>query len=533
MEIRPTSLIGVFLLICMSTGQSYSLSDENGNHILYKLENISSCAVKIKHIGTINLKPLERTDGFPRSMVTKTTNITLKCNRTLYKVEDARFDIIEDDTRLGIRAELSHICCCPNACINGIPPVNNTNLGISLASGNMTDIPAISVKILTLIGVNVGVVVLAGIVASMCYVKRTNLQIYYKLPVIQTFSSRRTEDPSMDDLMENGLSGATPGPIPRPVAYRDYEPDSARQKKPVQLPVLDDCLITKNSITLGQRLGGGLFGDTHVGVFSGLKVAVTRITVNIHEDQITPESLKVLTDEVWFLSRQRHRNIVSMFGLCVENRLPYIISEFVEGETVKYYIQNRDDCVTWPQRMKICLQVADGMAYLHSTNPPILHRDLRCSNLFISSHDIIKVGDFGLVRLIQPFRDKCDIEDCSQGQYSACPSSPRWTAPEVLENPTSKENESNITASSDVYSFGVAELVKQGVRPEIPNSVAIMPQYRTLMKQCWNGDPESRPSFKQIATRSKELIHQSKTFQKALFNKQRLEKIQQTYEVKD
>lgn len=49
------------------------------------------------------------------------------------------------------------------------------------------------------------------------------------------------------------------------------------------------------------RLGGGLFGDTHVGEYSGLKVAVTRITVNIHDDQISSESLKALTDEVWFL----------------------------------------------------------------------------------------------------------------------------------------------------------------------------------------------------------------------------------------
>ena len=37
-------------------------------------------------------------------------------------------------------------------------------------------------------------------------------------------------------------------------------------------------------------------------------------------------------------------------------------------------------------------QVADGMAYLHSTNPPILHRDLRCGNLFVTDNDVIKVG---------------------------------------------------------------------------------------------------------------------------------------------
>lgn len=49
------------------------------------------------------------------------------------------------------------------------------------------------------------------------------------------------------------------------------------------------------------RLGGGIYGDTYVGDVKGLKVAVTRITLNIHKDQITADTLTWLKDEVWFL----------------------------------------------------------------------------------------------------------------------------------------------------------------------------------------------------------------------------------------
>ena len=56
---------------------------------------------------------------------------------------------------------------------------------------------------------------------------------------------------------------------------------------------------------------------------------------------------------ICFFSRQRHRNIVAMLGLCTDNKLPYIMSEFIEGFTVKSYIQNKGELMSWPLRLKI------------------------------------------------------------------------------------------------------------------------------------------------------------------------------------
>lgn len=52
-------------------------------------------------------------------------------------------------------------------------------------------------------------------------------------------------------------------------------------------------------------------------------------------------------------SRQRHRNIVPMLGICIDSKLPYIMSEFIQGFTVKNYIQNKGELVSWPLRVKI------------------------------------------------------------------------------------------------------------------------------------------------------------------------------------
>lgn len=95
--------------------------------------------------------------------------------------------------------------------------------------------------------------------------------------------------------------------------------------------------------------------------------------------------------EIWLcdiFSRQRHRYIVSMLGICVDNRLPYIVSEFVDGQSVKYYIDNSSESLTWPQRVKIVRHFTLSMQFIYAANnnkPAILHLD----PLLVMSKNII------------------------------------------------------------------------------------------------------------------------------------------------
>lgn len=486
-----------------------------------------------------------------RSMSTKKSRIYLKCNRSLHDPEEARFILLVDNPRVGVEAELHHLCACPGGCKGGnLPEAGSREINGEVADSK--DSSGHGTKIILILGVNIGILVLAGCVGVTCYSKRANLQLYNKIPVRAAASHVVTMD-NTEALLDPGVSSrplpvVSPPKDPRASAYKDYEPDAYKNRdKKINIPVLDNCLISNESLQLSQRLGGGIYSDTNVGEYCGMKVAVTRITLNIHDDQMSQETLNWMKEEVWGLSRQRHRYIVSMLGICVDNRLPYIVSEFVDGQSVKYYINNSVESLTWPQRVKICMQAADGMAYLHSSKPPTLHRDLRCANIFISNNDVVKVADFGLVKLIQPLRMLCDHEECCcQGQFSGCPSSLRWTAPEVIQNPRSleKDPDSPHTIYSDVYSFGmcmwelavcedpfgditeqeVMEKVRQGTRPSsVPSesSKEIMPQYGALMHTCWNANPDNRPKFTQVATRLKEILSPARTYQKSVITKKK------------
>jgi serine/threonine protein kinase len=139
------------------------------------------------------------------------------------------------------------------------------------------------------------------------------------------------------------------------------------------------------------------------------------------------------------------------------------------------------------------------MAYLHSGNPPVLHRDLKSANLLLDESYTTKVCDFGLSRLKAQARSMTG--NCGTVQ---------WMAPEVLANRDYDEK-------ADVYSFGIIvwellsrecpyegmtaiqcalAVLNRDKRPEIPKWCP--PGLHALIKSCVKKDPSERPSFQQI-----------------------------------
>ncbi|GFO13980.1 serine/threonine-protein kinase sty17 [Plakobranchus ocellatus] len=394
------------------------------------------------------------------------------------------------------------------------------------------------------------------LIAIACYCKRTRKrpQLYAKLPMtIPSVTSSML--PMMNRLNSshvmnghshsfvstaNGKDGSLYG---LGADLRDYERSVGRSKK--KIPVLTDPNILAEEVDMGQRLGGSFFMDTHLATYKEMTVSVKRLTLSIHSNQLTLDTMEMMKEEVWILSRHRHKNIVCILGLCLNGRLPFLLTEFVVGNCLKDFLYHHKHRLTWPQRVLTCLQIVEGMSFLHSMKPPIIHRDLRCGNIFLSDNDnTVKVADFGLTKLLQPLREQCDDDECGcQRRMSACPPSIRWTAPELLARPTSHEGDStSISTACDVYSFSmvmlemltmrdpfdevgteaeVIELVKSSGRPEIPANIDVIPQYLDLMKICWDQRPSLRPAFKQVATKLKEMESIARSYHKQLNNKYR------------
>ncbi|KAK3256548.1 hypothetical protein CYMTET_34320 [Cymbomonas tetramitiformis] len=149
------------------------------------------------------------------------------------------------------------------------------------------------------------------------------------------------------------------------------------------------------------------------------------------------------------------------------------------------------------ERLRVLHQTCTGMAFLHSFQPPILHRDLKSSNVLVDTGLRCKICDFGLSR--------------SQGSsMTNTLGTVQWSSPEMLR-------QEDVTPASDVYSFGVLiwELLTHRVPYDEMNSlnVAVQVAYHgmrlpippncpskadELMQRCWEEDPAKRPSFSDI-----------------------------------
>ncbi|KAI3842190.1 hypothetical protein MKW92_026341 [Papaver armeniacum] len=152
-------------------------------------------------------------------------------------------------------------------------------------------------------------------------------------------------------------------------------------------------------------------------------------------------------------------------------------------------------------------QEARGMNYLHNCEPPVVHRDLKSSNLLVDKNWTVKVGDFGLSRL-----KHATFLTTKKGKGTA-----QWMAPEVIGNDPSDEK-------SDVYSFGVIlwELATGKIPWDTLNSMQVIgavgfmdqrleipddtdPQWASLIESCWHSEPKCRPSFQELLVKLKDL----------------------------
>jgi serine/threonine protein kinase len=187
-----------------------------------------------------------------------------------------------------------------------------------------------------------------------------------------------------------------------------------------------------------------------------------------------------------------------MLGVSSDGPYPVMILEFCDGGSLDEKLFDVSDPITPQQQLEIVLGIAKGLYHLHKNQ--IVHRDLAARNILMS-HNTPKISDFGLSR---------QVGDQKKGTTKSNVGPVRWMAPESLQNMT-------YSTKSDVWTFGVvvSEIVSRqephtkadqmaiglhirdhGVTPEIPSDCD--PVLKEIMTQCWQLDPESRPTMEQI-----------------------------------
>jgi hypothetical protein len=141
-------------------------------------------------------------------------------------------------------------------------------------------------------------------------------------------------------------------------------------------------------------LGAGGFGCVYKANFEGgLVAAVKRFG---HRGQ---DCEKEFENELDLLGSIRHLNIVSLLGFCIHEENRFIVYELMENGSLEAQLHgpSHGSALSWHIRMKIALDTARGLEYLHEhCNPPVIHRDLKSSNILLDSDFNAKISDFGL-----------------------------------------------------------------------------------------------------------------------------------------
>ncbi|XP_028767394.1 probably inactive leucine-rich repeat receptor-like protein kinase At3g28040 [Neltuma alba] len=253
-------------------------------------------------------------------------------------------------------------------------------------------------------------------------------------------SVRRRLDNALESMCSTSSRSGTP-PTGKLILF-----DSGRSS-------LDSISSPENLLNKASELGDGVFGTVYkVPLGSqGRMVAIKRlVTSNIVQ---YPEDFD---REVRILGKARHPNLIALKGYYWTPQLQLLVTEYAPNGSLQAKLHDRlpsSPPLSWPNRFKILLGTAKGLAHLHhSFRPPIIHYDLKPSNILLDENCNPKISDFGLARLLT----KLDRHVMSNRFQSAL----GYVAPELACQSL------RVNEKCDIYGFGVMILeVVTGRRP--------------------------------------------------------------------
>uniref|UniRef100_A0A672RVY9 LIM domain kinase 1 n=1 Tax=Sinocyclocheilus grahami TaxID=75366 RepID=A0A672RVY9_SINGR len=204
-------------------------------------------------------------------------------------------------------------------------------------------------------------------------------------------------------------------------------------------------IFRPSDLIYGEVLGKGCFGQAIKVTHSETgEVMVIKELLQFDE-----ETEKTFRKEVKVMRCLEHPNVLKFIGILYKDKRLNLISEYVQGGTLRDTIQKMDH--PWKLRVSYAKDIAAGMAYLHSMN--VIHRDLNSHNCFVRENQTVVVADFGLAQLVK------EEKSSSPGQVSklnklgrkkryTVVGNPYWMAPEMIQGKIYDEH-------VDIFSFGI------------------------------------------------------------------------------
>ncbi|KFK32284.1 hypothetical protein AALP_AA6G222500 [Arabis alpina] len=202
--------------------------------------------------------------------------------------------------------------------------------------------------------------------------------------------------------------------------------------------------FTFEELTLSDCfLGEGGFGK----VYKGFIHNISQVVAIKQLDRNGSQGIREFVVEVLTLSLADHPNLVKLIGFCADGVQRLLVYEYMPLGSLEHHLHDLP-CgrkpLVWNTRMKIAAGAARGLEYLHDRmKPPVIYRDLKCSNILLGEEYHAKLSDFGLAK-VGPRGDETHVSTRVMGTYGYCPPEYAMTG--------------QLTFKSDLFSFGVVLL---------------------------------------------------------------------------
>jgi len=277
----------------------------------------------------------------------------------------------------------------------------------------------------------------------------------------------------------------------------------------VTLQNLNSKLIDFSQVVLNDKIGQGGFACVFKASYRNTDVAV-KVLIPQTEEAKVMQQYREFRSEVGTMVQLDHPNIMALKGFSLNP--PTMVLELILCGDLSHFLNDKPHTpLDWLLRLRIAMDMALGLSYLHAYTPTILHLDFKTPNVMLrslawdSKGPVAKICDFGVSKQLLG-----GIELKGQQAHVRDVANPSWLAPEVLLGQTRG-------AAVDIYAYGIIlwELlcrehpwpdytytsdhekdIISGVRPTIPTDCP--DDYSALIKACWGHDPKSRPTAASI-----------------------------------
>ncbi|KAL9666537.1 hypothetical protein QQ045_000871 [Rhodiola kirilowii] len=218
---------------------------------------------------------------------------------------------------------------------------------------------------------------------------------------------------------------------------------------------MDELIAATSNFAPAGIIGDGGFGLVYkANLANNATVAVKKLSADAFQ------GFREFRAEMETLGKLRNPNIVKILGYCASGQDRALIYEFIERGSLDQWLHDTlsfeaEEWLGWEARVNVIRGVANGLAYLHGLEKPIIHRDIKASNVLLDSSFHAHIADFGLARRIE-VSNYSHVSTQVAGTLGYMP-------------PEYRAGFTNATVKADVYSFGILMFeVATGRRPNLP-----------------------------------------------------------------